>query len=338
MNSDLNFNYVRAKDIQDAISLLNKYGDESKIFAGGTELLVNIKQHAMSPKVLIDIKFISDLTYIKFEENNLKIGASTPLRMLENAIEIRDSYPSILEAVKSIGTVQIRNMGTVGGNICQTVKCPYYNQSHINLFMRQSIAPCRQRGGSICHAAKVDSWNHAILGKPVNGCVATTASDLSTPLMALGASVKAVGAKGDRIIPIEDFFLGGGKTALQENEILVEVEIPFVPEKPISKYGKYSHGTRNFSILNAAVLLWLSPDKKRCKDARIAMGGIRPVPFRLKSVERAIKDTKDPLSQIRGAFEDEMKGVRIRGEQSKYKRIRAETMITDIIHSLLQSH
>jgi len=73
MNSNLNFDCVSAKDIQDAISLLNKYGDESKIFAGGTELLVNIKQHAMSPKVLIDIKFISDLTYIKFEENNLKV-------------------------------------------------------------------------------------------------------------------------------------------------------------------------------------------------------------------------------------------------------------------------
>jgi xanthine dehydrogenase YagS FAD-binding subunit len=338
MNSNLNFDYVRAKDIQDAISLLNKYGDESRIFAGGTELLVNIKQHAISPKVLIDIKSISDLTYIKFEDNELKIGASTPLRMLENSLEIRDSYPSILEAVKSIGTIQIRNMGTIGGNICQTVKCPYYNQSHINLFMRQSIAPCRQRGGSICHAANVDSWSHAILGKPVNGCVATTASDLSTPLMALGASVKAVGGKGDRIIPIEDFFLGGGRTALVENEILVEVEIPFIPGKPVSKYGKYSHGTRNFSILNAAVLLWLSPDEKRCKDARIAMGGIRPVPFRLKSVERAIKDTKNPLSQISGAFEDDMKGVRIRGEQSKYKRIRAETMITDIIHSLLQAH
>lgn len=338
MNSSMNFDYVRAKDIQDAISLLSKYGDESKIFAGGTELLVNIKQHAISPKVLIDIKSISDLAYIKLEENELKIGASTSLRTLENSDEIRDRHPIISEAVKSIGTVQIRNTATIGGNICQTVKCPYYNQSHINLFMRQSIAPCRQRGGSICHAANVDSWNHAILGKPVNGCVATTSSDLSAPLMALGASVKAVGLKGDRIIPIKDFFVGGGRTALQENEILVEVEIPFIPGTIKSKYGKYSHGTRNFSILNAAVLLWLSPDKKRCKDARIAMGGIRPVPFRLKSVESAIKDTKNPLSHISRAFEDDMKGVRIRGEQSEYKRIRAETMITDIIHSLLQAN
>lgn len=334
----MNFDYVRAKDIQDAISLLNKYGDESRIFAGGTELLVNIKQHAMSPKVLIDIKTISDLAYIKLEENDLKIGASTSLRALENSEEIRDHYPSILDAVKSIGTVQIRNTGTIGGNLCQTVKCPYYNQSHINLFMRQSIAPCRQRGGSICHAANVDSWNHAILGKPVNGCVATTASDLSTPLMAFGASVKAVGPKGERSIPIEDFFMGGGRTALQENEILVEVRVPLIPGATKSRYGKYSHGTRNFSIVNAAVLLWLSPDEKSCKDARIAMGGIRPVPFRLKSVESAIKDKKKPLSHISGAFEHDMKGVRIRGEQSEYKRIRAETMVTDIIQSLLQTH
>ena len=337
MNSSMNFDYVRAKDIQEAISLLNKYGDDSRIFAGGTELLVNIRQHAISPKVLIDIKAISDLAHIKMEENSLKIGASTSLRALENSEEIRNQYPSILEAVKSIGTVQIRNTGTIGGNLCQTVKCPYYNQSHINLFMRQSIAPCRQRGGSICHAANVDSWNHAILGKPVNGCVATTASDLSTPLMALGASVKGVGPKGERTIPIEDFFLGGGRTALQEKEILVEVGIPSISGTTKSRYGKYSHGTRNFSIVNAAVLLWLGEDKKGCKDARIAMGGIRPVPFRLKSVESAIKDTKNPLSHISGAFEEDMKGVRIRGEQTEYKRIRAETMITDIIHSLLST-
>ena len=337
MNSRLNFDYVRAKDIQEAISLLNEYGDDARIFAGGTELLVNIRQHAISPKFLIDIKTISDLSYIRMEENSLKIGASTSLRALENAAEIRDHYPSILEAVKSIGTVQIRNTGTIGGNLCQTVKCPYYNQSHINLFMRQSIAPCRQRGGSICHAANVDSWNHAILGKPVNGCVATTASDLSTPLMALGASVKTVGPKGERMIPIEDFFLGAGRTALQENEILVEVGFPSISGTTKSRYGKYSHGSRNFSIVNAAVLLWLSGDKKRCKDARIAMGGIRPVPFRLKSVESAIKDTKNPLSHISGAFEEDMKGVRIRGEQTEYKRIRAETMITDMIHSLLSA-
>ena len=156
--------------------------------------------------------------------------------------------------------------------------------------------------------------------------------------MALGASVKAVGRKGDRIIPIEDFFLGGGRTALFENEILVEVGIPFISGKTVSRYEKYSHGTRNFSILNAAVLLWRGPAEKPCKDARIAMGGIRPVPFRLKSVESAIKDTKNPFSHISGAFEEDMKGVRIRGEQTEYKRIRAETMITDMIHSLLQTH
>ena len=336
MNPNMNFDYVRAKDIQDAISLLNKYGDESRIFAGGTELLVNIKQHAISPKVLIDIKSISNLSYIKLEENALKIGALTPLWMVENSTEIRDRYPIIIEAVKSIGTVQIRNIGTIGGNICQTVKCPYYNQSHINLFMRQSIAPCRLRGGSICHAAGVDSLNHSILGKPVNGCVATTASDLSTPLIALGASVKAVGRKGDRIIPIEDFFVGGGRTALQNNEILVEVKVPFVTGTTKSKYQKYSHSSRNFSILNAAILLWLSPDKRLCKDAHIVLGGISPVPFRLISVESSVKSEQKLLSNIGEAFNEDMKGVRIRGEQSKYKLRRAETMITDMIHSLFK--
>ena len=334
MSIKMNFEYVRAKDIPDAIALLNKYGDESRVFAGGTELLVNIKQHAINPKVLIDIKAISDLAYIKFAENTLKIGASTPLKVIENSTEIRDRYPVIIDAVKSIGTVQIRNLGTIGGNICQKVKCPYFNQSHINLFMMQSIEPCRQRGGSICHAAGVDSLNHSILGKPVNGCVAPTASDLSTPLMALGASVKAVGSKGDRNIPIEDFFIGGGRTALHNNEIITAVEIPFIPGRIKSTYKKYSHGTRNFSIINAAALLRFGDDEKLCKDARIVMGGISPVPFRLNAVEEAVKNREKPPLNTGEAFDDDTSGARIRGEQSKYKLSKAKTMITDIIHSM----
>ncbi len=332
----MNFEYIQARDIPEAIMMLKKYGDESRILAGGTELLVNIRHHAISPKILIDIKSITSLSYIKYDENDvLRIGALTPLRILERSSEIMNRHPLIPECVRSIATLQIKNIGTIGGNLCQTIKCSYYNQSHVNLFMRQSLEPCRQRGGSVCHASRVDTLNHAILRKPVNGCIATTASDLATPLMALSASVKVIGPKGERMIPAENFFNGGGRTALQKDEIVTEIQIPSVAGTTWSAYGKYSQGTRNFSILNIAVIARLTPNKKFCKDIHIILGGINVIPLRLNSVENQFRNQEISSLDIENSLMNDLKGTKIRGNLSEYKLKRAKTMVTDVIHSAL---
>lgn len=332
----MNFEHIQARDIPEAVRMLEKYGAESKILAGGTELLVNLRHHALSPKILIDIKSIHSLSYIKYDENDaLRIGTLTPLRMIERSSEIMNRHPLISECVRSIATLQIKNVGTMGGNLCQTVKCAYYNQSHVNLFMRQSLEPCWQRGGSICHASRVDTLNHAILGRPVNGCMATTASDLATPLLALSASIKVTGSQGERSIPAENFFNGGGRTALGRDEMVTEIHIPPVAGTRWSAYRKYSQGTRNFSILNTAAIARLTPDKKFCEDIRVILGGVSVVPLRLNSVETQFKSQEISSLDTGNSLMDDLKGTRVRGNLSAYKLKRAKTMVVEVIHSVL---
>ena len=332
----MNFEHIQARDIPEAVMMLKKYGEESKILAGGTELLVNLRHHAMSPKILIDIKSIISLSYIKYDEDGvLRIGALTPLRIIERSSEIMNRHPLISECVRSIATMQIKNVATIGGNLCQTVKCSYYNQSHVNLFMRQSLEPCRQRGGSICHASRVDTLNHAILGKPANGCIAQTASDLATPLLALGASIKVTGPQGERLIPAENFFNGGGRTALQKDEMVTEIHIPPVAGTTWSAYRKYSQGTRNFSILNIAAIVRLTPDKKFCEDIRVILGGVSVIPLRLNSVETQFKNHEISSLDTGNSLMDDLKGTKVKGNLSEYKLKRAKTMVFDVIHSAL---
>ena len=146
MHAHLQFDYVRPHTLEEALAALMEHGRDARIMAGGTELLVNMKHHAIMPKVLIDIQSIPEVYGITEQGGNLRIGARTTLRALEGAPEIRQGLPMLAEAVRSIATVQIRNLGTIGGNICQTVKCPFYNQTHINLFMREAIALCLEAG------------------------------------------------------------------------------------------------------------------------------------------------------------------------------------------------
>jgi len=332
MHAHLQFDYVRAQTLKQALEALDAHDGEARIMAGGTDLLVNMKQHAAMPKVLIDIQSIPEVSGIAEHGGFLSIGARTLLRDVEGAPRIKKGAPLLVDAVRSIATVQIRNLGTIGGNICQTVKCPFYNQTHINFFMREAIAPCRQRGGKVCHAQGQDSLVHAVLGKPVKGCVATTPSDLAAPLCALRASAVAAGPGGEREIPMEDFFEGGGRTALQENEILTHIRVPVMDGGARSRYFKYAHGTRNFPILSLAAITGGAGDR----TARVVMGGLRPAPLRLMSVEQTVQEGRTTPKDICDAFQRDVKGAKERGKESAYKLKRARVMVQDALLSLLE--
>lgn len=334
MHANLQFDYVRPDTLEEALAVLEENGKEARIMAGGTELLVNMKQHAVMPKVLIDIQSIPGVQGITDHGDNLRIGARTLLRAIEGAQEIKRGVPMLAEAVRSIATAQIRNLGTIGGNICQTVKCQFYNQTHINLFMREAIAPCRQKGGKVCHAQGIDSLTHAVLGKSVNGCVATTPSDLAAPLCALDAKAVAAGPEGKREIPMEGFFVGGGRTALRENEILTHITVPILEGEARARYLKYSHGTRNFPILGLAAVL--RSDQDPGMDAGIVISGISPQPLRLSAVQKSIRDGKSGRADIAQAFQRDVKAARQTGEESAYKLKRARVMVQDALEFLLE--
>lgn len=330
----MNFEYLRASNLTEAVGLLKKFEGKARIFAGGTELLVNMKHQALSPRYLIDIKSIPGLSYIRYETDGaLSLGALTTVQDIESSPEIRERHAILVEAAQAIATLQIKNMGTLGGNLLQTVKCPYYNQSHVNLFMRQSISPCRQRGGNVCHAAQADTLNHAVIGKPARGCWAPTASDLATPLTALGASVIVVGQEGERDIPVERLFEGGGKTALKTGEILTAVKIPPLSREAKSRYQKYAQDIRNFSILNAAGILWLTPSGV-LQDLRIVIGGLAVIPLRLLSLENKLKGQKLSSLFLDEIIQEEWAGARVLGELTHYKLEKARVMIIDLLEYL----
>ncbi len=332
----MNFEYIQAKTLTDALEFLEKFAGDAKIFAGGTEMLVNLKHQALNPKYLIDIKSIPGLSYIRYDDQGtLSIGALTKLRDIECSSEIKERHALLAEAAQSIATLQIRNVGTVGGNLSQTVKCPFYNQSHVNLFMRQSITPCRQRGGKVCHAAQTDTLNHAMVGRPSNGCWAPTASDLASPLIALGALIKVVGLEGERQIPAEGLFVGGGKTALQEREILTEVRILPLEKGVKFKYQKYAQDIRNFSILNTAIVLWLD-SARVLRDLRIVLGGIGVTPLRLYSLENRLRNQNRSSLPLNVALQEKWAGPWFRGDLTKYKLEKANTMILDVLGDILQ--
>jgi len=312
--------------LEEAISLLDKYGDQAKVIAGGTELLVNIREHAITPKYLVNVKGIPSLDRVEYRERTgLKVGVLTLLRSIETSPIIKEKFGILAQAAQKLMNIQIRNIATIGGNLCQDVKCEYYNLSHISLFMRRSMAPCWKRGGKVCHAIKTDSLYHSIIGKAVKGCIAPTASDMASPLIALDADVKIVGSNGERTVLLKDFFAGSGETQLKKNEILTEVHTPDVPKGVGSCYLKYSRSAADFSIVSVAVTIRMS--SKICEDVKVVVSGLAPKPLRVETVEEKLKGEKLTAEKVRGSVEQAFKGVRTQGSAQLFKVRKTESLL-----------
>ncbi len=328
----MRFEHLFAGSVEEAISLLDRYGEEAMVLAGGTELLVNLRHHALGPKYLVSLKRIPGLDFIEYMEGGgLRIGALTLLRTIERSPALGERYRILSEAARSLATLQVRNAGTIGGNIRQTVKCIYYNQSHVTDFMRHSLEACFKRGGAICHAVKEDGLQHSILGKAVKGCIAPTASDMATSLIALGGSAKAAGPGGERLIPLDDFFLGAAETALRRDEILTELILPDPPEVAGSSYLKYSPDLRAHAAINVAAIVELAPREEVCEEVRLVLGGVAPVPFRPKGAEEKLRGEKVSTSNIERAAQSALEGARATGPVGRFKLRKAEAMVEDAL-------
>ena len=328
------FEYLETKTIDDAFPLLNKYGSEAKILAGGTDLLVNLREKAIAPQYLINIKRILDLSFIVHnQEAGLKIGALTLLHDIDTHADIRGKFTAIAEAAHEIGSLQIRNMGTVGGNICQTRKCVYYNQSHINLFMRQSLSECWAKGGSICHAAGKDSLFHSLVG--AKKCWASCCSDMLTAFACFNASVEIISPSGSRSVPACDFWPGpeAGKSVLNSNELVSAIHSPSFPSGTRSLYLKHKRDSRGFAVVSIAARVDINRDDV-CTDARIILGGVAPVPLWAKEVEDAVKGKRLEPKVINGAAQMVLKSAWSCGPSTEFKIIKTRSLIKDALSLL----
>ena len=277
------FKHIEAKTVQEACRLLGKQEGKARIIAGGTDLLGILKHRILPsyPEVIINIKAIPKLDYIKEDKQGLKIGALTRLSDIAKSHVIREQYIVLAEAAHAVGSPQIRNMATLGGNLCQDVRCWYYRYPHA--IGGRMI--CSRKGSGRCLAVSGDNRYHAIFGG--KRCFAVCPSDMATALTALDAKINIAGIRKSRVIPVRDFFTTLGNV-LKIGEMVTEIQVPKPLEKTKQTFLKLTlRKPIDFAIVNVASLLHLEDGV--CAGASIAVGAVAPAPIKAVTAEHVIK-------------------------------------------------
>ena len=277
------FEYVKPMTVAEAVRELGRSWADAKILAGGIDLLGELKEGIIAPQRIVNIKGISGLRYIRFsEKEGLRLGALVTLEEIETHQVIRQRYTALAEAAHSVGTPQIRNVGTIGGNLCQRPRCWYYRDEHTK---------CLKKGGPMCFAYNGENKYHAILGG--GPCYIVHPSDCAPALIAFRASVTVVSPRGQRTVPLEEFFVLPSRrldheTILEPDEIVTEIRVPTPAPNTRSTYLKFKErDSHDFAIVGAAVVMRLKG--KVCEDVRIVLSGVAPIPWRSPEVEAVLK-------------------------------------------------
>ncbi len=233
------FDYLAPKTIKEACSLLSKYKGRAKVIAGGTDLLVSMKKQQINPRYVVSIKGIPELDYIHYsQENGLRIGALASLQSIASSPIIKDKFGLLSTACNKIGIPQVRNMGTIGGNICN--------------------------------------------GGP--------SQDSIPPLLVLDAKLKLVSLQGERVVPIDQFFIGPFQTALDQAELLTEIQIPTPPPRSGGYYQWLTKRTEvDETLVGVAVLMTRDSIDGICKDIKIGLCSVAPTPIRARRAEEVLR-------------------------------------------------
>ena len=270
------FTHINATTVAEAVSALSEYGEKAKIMAGGTDLIGTMTDEIFPeyPEVLVNIKTIPGMDSIREEAGVLKIGTLALLEDIANDATVNAKYSALAEAAHAVATPAIRNMGTIGGNLCQEVRCWYFRNPN-NRFL------CFRKGGVLCMAVPGDNRYNAILGGQV--CFAVCPSDTAIALRALNATI----VTNKRSIPIDDFFVVLGNV-LGDDEIVTEVQVPEPKAGTKQAFLKFRlRKTIDFALSSVATAITV--EGGTVTDARIVLGGVAPVPYRATDAEDALK-------------------------------------------------
>ncbi|MFQ5694655.1 MAG: FAD binding domain-containing protein [Terriglobia bacterium] len=299
-----NFDYVNASTTESAVTLLGNEHDQAKILAGGTDLLDELKEGLVAPARLVNLKANRALHYLSFNETDgLQLGALATLSEAEESADLRAHYPLIAQAIGVIASPQIRNVATVGGNLCQRPRCWYY---------RDQALACARKGGPLCYAMSGENAYHAILGGA--GCYIVHPSDLAPALIAHDARITFSGPEGRKTIALEEFFLGPDKDIRRENvlapnEVVEEVSVPRPNEGARGVYLKVrDRNAWDFATLSVAALLEM--DGGTCRRARIVLGAVAPTPWPAPVADRILTGARITESLAREAAEAALFGAR----------------------------
>jgi xanthine dehydrogenase YagS FAD-binding subunit len=300
------FENIDVKSVKEAVGLLQKFQQQKKsaaVVGGGSEYLQLMKDHVVEPDYLLNLKSIPGLDYIKEERSGFRIGALAKLAEIEEHPAIREKLLILSDAAGEAASPQIRNAGTLAGNICQRPFCWYFRSSNFT---------CLRKGGQLCYTVTGDGRFHAILGGGPSYIVHP--SDTAPALVALGAQIKIAGPAGERTMPLEKFFVlpqidYRHENILKPDEIVTEIQVAY--PKPGSK-GFY-HKVRerlawDHAIVSVATVVQSSGGAVR--EARVVMGGVAPIPWRAPKAEEFLRGKKLDEAAAQKAGEIALEGAR----------------------------
>jgi xanthine dehydrogenase YagS FAD-binding subunit len=274
-----NFSYVRPKDLAEAVRLLAS--PEARVHAGGTDLLGCLHDRVFGVSTLVTLSDVPDLRGVRRAlDGGLVIGAMTTLVEVVSNPEIVERYPTLARGAAAAASPQLRNQGTIGGNICQRPRCWYFRGDF----------HCARKGGEKCYAVEGENQYHCLFGGDV--CFIVHPSDTAPALVALEAVVRIAGPNGARSVPAEKFFILPSTDYTRENvltpgEIVTELVLPAQPRGTRGTYHKVrARGSWDFALAGAAVVATFADGK--VERARIVLSGVAPAPWRVPEAERLL--------------------------------------------------
>ena len=275
------FSYVNPKNEKEAIAALSAEPDKVMPLAGGQDLLARLKDYVAQPDRVVNVKSALDATVAPMPGGGLKIGAAMKMADLAENAQVAKLYPAIALAAVEVGTPQIRNQGTVGGNLNQRPRCWYF---------RNEEFVCFKKGGSVCFSPSGENQFHAIFGSGPSFIVHP--SSLAVPSVAYGATFRLAGPKGERMVAAADYFtmptLQNVRTenVLAPNELLTHVILPAPGAVKSGHYEVRYKESHDWPIAFATVVLTMAGDT--IKSARVVMGAVAPIPWRSQAAEAAL--------------------------------------------------
>ena len=272
------FKLLRPRTVEAAIDHLARFGANVRVLAGGTDLIPSMRQKLFEPEYVLDLRRIADMRGIKPQPDGaVEIGALTTLRAIETSPYLRQYYPVLTEAAATVASPVLRNMGTLGGNICLDTRCLWYNQS---LTWRKGCGFCIKKDGDLCHVAPGGTK-----------CWAVFSGDTPPALLCLNAEIEISGPTGIRRVALHDFYTGLGDDyrKLQPGELVTRV---FLPEASANYRGIYRklrvRGSIDYPLAGVAVVMKNS--NGHVSDARVGITAVNPAPMLVKGATELLTD------------------------------------------------
>ncbi|MBZ5703874.1 MAG: FAD binding domain-containing protein [Acidobacteriia bacterium] len=264
------FRLLRPRSVEEAVGYLATHASNIRVLAGGTDLIPSMRQKLFEPEYVLDVRRIAELQGIRPQRGvGVEIGVLTTLNAIEHSDFLRKHYPVLTEAAATVASPVLRNMGTIGGNICLDTRCLWYNQS---LTWRKACGFCIKKNGDLCHVAPGGTK-----------CWAVFSGDTPPALLCLNAEVEIASPSGARRLPLREFYTGIGDDyrKLQPNELLTRV---FLPESSADYRGVYRklrvRGSIDYPLAGVAVVVKRSDG--HVSDARLALTAVNPAPVLVK--------------------------------------------------------